>query len=160
MVRACRVVHARYAADPVSGQGAKRFGGRWNSPGVAAVYASQNLSLAVLELLANLQDPAVLEEYRMLDISFLESAVEAVEIAKLPAGWRGPPMVSGTRAIGDEWLASLRSLVLAVPSAVLSTELNYVLNPAHPDFAAVECSEALRLPIDARLLAVRIMERP
>ncbi|MBI5171468.1 MAG: RES domain-containing protein [Candidatus Melainabacteria bacterium] len=38
----------------MDGEGARLFGGRWNSPGLPAIYTSSHLSLAALELLVHL----------------------------------------------------------------------------------------------------------
>ncbi|MHB8148190.1 MAG: RES domain-containing protein, partial [Vulcanimicrobiaceae bacterium] len=39
----------KHEATALSGEGARLYGGRWNTPGVAALYASSSLALALLE---------------------------------------------------------------------------------------------------------------
>src|ERR1700677_344334 len=50
-----RICREPYAVEAFSGEGARRFGGRWNSRGVPMIYASVSLALAALELFVNLE---------------------------------------------------------------------------------------------------------
>jgi RES domain-containing protein len=47
-------------------------------------------------------------------------------------------------AYGERWLRERRSLVLAVPSAVVRDELNYVINPRHPRISALAVAATLQ----------------
>jgi RES domain-containing protein len=79
-------------------------------------------------------------------------ALERVERTKLPADWRTPRRLEDLRRIGGEWAASRRTVALAVPSAVLPDETNYLLNPLHPDFRRVRIGRPRALVTDVRLL--------
>jgi RES domain-containing protein len=57
-----RFAHRKFAKD-LSGTGARLKGGRWNPPGIPVIYTSENISLALLEILANAQ---TIEDLRMI----------------------------------------------------------------------------------------------
>jgi RES domain-containing protein len=155
---AWRVVRAKYAApphDPFDGEGARLQGGRWNSPGVAVTYTSGALSLAVLETLVHADDPELLRDRVAIRFEFVDALVTTVGAADLPKDWTNPDAPPSLKAIGDAWVASGRSLLLRVPSAVIPVEFNYLCNPAHPDFKKLVIEPAAPLPIDPRLLKKR-----
>jgi RES domain-containing protein len=146
-----RIVKAARAATAFDGEGARLYGGRWNSPGHALVYTAENVSLAALELLVHLQESALLASYALLPATFPAAAVTALDAAALPARWKTWPAPARLRQLGDAWLAEGRSAVLAVPSAVVPAERNYLLNPAHPDFRKVTLGAPQRFAFDRRL---------
>lgn len=136
-LRVWRIVKARFAATALDGEGARQFGGRWNSPGHSVLYTAQSQALAALEMLVHLDFPEVLGEYRMIGLDIDPSTVETIQAGDLPANWNADIAPAGLRAIGDTWLASRRSPVLQVPSVVIPAESNYLINVAHAEFAAV-----------------------
>lgn len=137
MICAWRLVDAALAACAFDGEGARRYGGRWNSPGTAVAYASATLSLAVLEILTHLPHPRLLDGYVSIRVEFDDAWIETVVPHRLPSKWRAFPAPPALREIGDDWVAAGRSAVLRVPSALVPQESHYVLNPRHPDFARV-----------------------
>jgi len=146
-----RIVKASRAATAFDGEGARLYGGRWNSPGHALVYTAENVSLAALELLVHLQESALLASYSLLPATFPAALVTSLGVPALPAGWNAWPAPPRLRELGDAWLAARTSAVLAVPSAVVPAERNYVLNPAHPDFRKVTLGPPQRFAFDRRL---------
>lgn len=126
--------------------------GRWTSEGVSAVYAAGSVSLAHLELLAHLKPAEIHEHFVLCPCSFDESLVDVVRIDALPKSWRKTPPPRALQKIGDEWAKSLRSPVLAVPSALVPQEYNYVLNLLHPDFKKIKLCTKIPIRLDARLL--------
>ena len=131
---------AQSVEDMLSGEAARRYGGRWNSPGRPAVYLGDSLALAAMELLVHLESADVLGAYRKMPVYLPERLVMHIEAAELPTGWETASRTT-TRAIGDRWLAEARSAVLQVPSAVVLGESNFILNPAHPDMRFVQASQ-------------------
>jgi RES domain-containing protein len=150
-VRAYRVLKAKYAAAAFDGEGARLYGGRWNSPGVGVVYASESLSLAVLEILVDLQTNAPLPSYVSFTVEVPEAVIEELPAAALPADWREFPAPPAVQALGDAWVARGSSAALRVPSAVLATAHNYLLNPAHPNFARLTITGPEPLDVDPRV---------
>jgi RES domain-containing protein len=141
MVRAWRIVKAKHAPTAFSGDGARLTGGRWTSPGLAVVYLADSVPLAMLEMLVHLTAEELLRRYVLFGATFDETLVTAVDPSALPKNWRASPPPAALRRIGDAWHATGRSAVLRVPSVVVPAQWNYVLNPAHPDFAhmATDC---------------------
>jgi RES domain-containing protein len=143
---------ARLAHAKLDGEGARLAGGRWNSRGRAAVYASSRLSLAALELLVHTDVPLVPPDLVAFEIDVPDTLeVETVEVAELPKDWRLPGHPS-CRAIGDTWLAEERTAALRVPSAVVPEEWNYIINPAHRAAKAVQVVGRRKFAFDSRLL--------
>lgn len=142
-----RIVKASRASTAFDGEGARLNGGRWNSPGVSAVYLSATKSLALLEILVHL-DPIDAPKRWIGFRATLQP--DQIETVKLPARW--PVREARTQHIGDEWLKSRRSVALALPSVIVPEEYNYLLNPAHPDFTKIEFSSPLPFTLDLRLL--------
>ena len=54
--------------------------------------------------------------------------------------------------MGDHWVAGAASAVLRLPSAIVPNEWNYLLNPAHPDFAKITIGPKQHIQIDPRLI--------
>lgn len=153
MIRAFRLCKTRHMAGAFTGEGARINGGRWNSPGKAMVYTSSSLSLATLEVLVHLEDPEVLGNlFSWASLEIPPDLLETLKPETLPAGWNDDESSRITRALGDAWLGSMRSAVLAIPSVVTPGEWNYLLNPAHPDFPRILIGTPQPFRPDPRLL--------
>jgi RES domain-containing protein len=152
MIRAWRIARGRHAAAAFSGEGAAAWGGRWNSPGTRAVYTAGSIALAMLEMLVHLQDRELLRHYVVFPVTFDSALVQSANPAMLPRTWRRSPAPPSTRRVGDAWVGEGRSAILRVPSAVVPAEWNYLLNPAHPDFAKITIGPRQRIRLDPRLL--------
>lgn len=152
MITAWRLLKTRHLPHAFDGEGARLYGGRWNSPGVAMTYCSATASLAVLEVFANLQKPDLLSHYSIISCAFAEELLEEVPLSELPMNWRQSPSPPELRKIGDSWLEDARSAVLAVPSAIVEQERNYLLNPNHREFRRMRIGAAEPFAFDLRLL--------
>jgi RES domain-containing protein len=134
-VRVWRLALPAHAA--LDGEGARQYGGRWNSKGLRAVYTSGHLSLAALELLAHLHPDEIPRELRAFEIDVPDNLpVTKVNVASLPPDWQLPEH-EACKQIGDDWLIRGATPVLAVPSALIPAELNYVINPRHRDASSI-----------------------
>jgi RES domain-containing protein len=136
-MRVYRLVKERWAATALDGSGAKAFGGRWNSPGTAILYASESIALAALELLVHLRRAHVLGSYRLFTLNIPDASLSRLDASDLPLDWRADRLPVSTARLGDGWAASGRSLALLVPSVIIPREHNLLISPAHPDFAAI-----------------------
>ena len=134
-----------------SGEGARRFGGRWNSPGVAVVYLSEHQSLAALEIFVHLQPLVPHDKYLAYFVEWDEAQMEHVVGEKITARLAHLAARPGHDATGDQWVAEARSAVLAVPSAIVPAERNFLLNPAHPKFGQVRLHKPVAFTFDHRL---------
>ena len=151
MKRAWRIVKKAHAATAFSGEGARRFGGRWNSPGTPVVYTSGTLALAALEILVHLNPPVRLE-YVAIPFDFEDAWVQKLKLSDLPADWMEEPPPPSTQLLGDRWVKQARSAILELPSTIVRIEPNYLLNAAHPDFRKVRIGKAMPFAFDPRLL--------
>jgi len=149
MLQAWRIVKAKHAATAFFGEGAATTGGRWNSRGIPVVYASSTQALAVLESLVHL-NPPVPFKYVAFRIEFDDALVATP--GALPEDWTLEPPGPASKSIGDAWVRTSQSAVLAVPSAIIPMESNYLLNPAHPDFKKISIGPLLPFAFDPRLL--------
>ena len=151
MVTVWRIVTRRFAAAAFSREGARLCGGRWNRKGVTVVYTAESQSLALLELLV--QDEPLRAQYVMIPAVIPNSVrIERIIGAQLGDGWRKPEAREKLRRLGGEWFSSGRSAVLAVPSAVVASETNYLLNPRHRAFAKIKIGKPESFSTDLRLL--------
>jgi RES domain-containing protein len=151
-VTAWRIVKARHVAGAFDGEGARIAGGRWNSPGVPVVYAAGSAALATLEMLVHLGRGDVLPAYVLIAGSFDAKLVRRVDADALPRHWRSYPAPPDLQRLGDEWLHEGSSPVLEVPSAIIPSEANYLLNPRHRQFAKIRRSRPQPFELDLRLL--------
>lgn len=151
MPSSVRIVRAAHVADAFSGEGARLYGGRWNSPGTEIVYTAQSESLAMLEMLVHLRVSELLLSYLTILVEFDEALVETLPASALPTRWRASPAPVEVQRLGDRWAAELRSAVLRVPSALVRRESNYLLNPSHPRFRELAIGEPEPCRFDSRL---------
>jgi RES domain-containing protein len=152
MPTAWRIVKMRHADSAFDGEGARQYGGRWNSPGTPVVYVSDTRALCLLEVLAGLGSVKPVQSYVSIPVTFEDSLILPVEPTELPSEWRQGPPPRSTQRIGDDWADNLKSAILQVPSAIVPEEFNYVLNPAHPDFRRIQIGSPQDFTVDSRLL--------
>lgn len=146
---AYRIGDSRY---PVfSGEGAQKYGARWNPIGRAAIYASLNLSCAMLELLTRLNDIPVPDTHMYIEITSAEKEVTIEEVERADFKTWDLDDIYETQEYGNKWLAELRSVILIVPSIIVPIEKNVVINPNHSDFKKLKASTLMPIKWDPRL---------
>jgi RES domain-containing protein len=138
----------KYATD-LSGEGAKLYGGRWNSKGNALVYTSSSRALAVLEVLVNVDKRFLPNDMVMISIELSNSLISNAN--DFPKNWRTVPTPRSTQIWGDRWLPR-NELAIMVPSIVVTQEMNVLLNPSAADFnSQVSISLIEPFAFDSRL---------
>ena len=147
-----RIVPEDLAASAFDGEGARLYGGRWNSVGVPMVYASEHKSLAVLEVRVHIDTTKKIKRYKCFCFQFDENLMEVFPAGSLPHDWRQEPPPPSLQQLGDAWIKRGESPILAVPSAVIADELNYLLNPKHAHFAKIKIEEPTDFSFDSRLV--------
>lgn len=151
MLETWRIVTRKWAETAFDGEGARLYGGRWNSPGRAVVYLADSRALAALESLVH--HPGIPNlGYVRFPVRFKSSLVEAISTTGLEASIRSLVVAPETQAVGDQWLRQGRKPVLKVPSAIIPEEFNYLLNPVHPKFDQIEIGAAEGFAFDPRLV--------
>lgn len=147
-----RITQQEFAED-LSGNGAKLFGGRWNSEGFFALYTSSSRSLALLETLAH--TPAKMLEvkvYHLITLAVPDNLVtQKVAVKNLQNGWDAPDTRPFTKKIGDAFLTEKKYLMMQVPSVMMPEEMNYVINPMHTDMKQVKLVNKRRIDFDKRV---------
>ena len=144
------MVRERQVATAFGGEGSRLYGGRWNSPGVRMVYTSGTRALAGLETLVHLIPPIPFR-YFAIPVEFDDDGMESWPSNALPKDWTEHPVPTSTQSLGDAWVREARSLVLEVPSVFIPNELNYLINPEHPDFKKVSIGKPEPFAFDPRL---------
>jgi RES domain-containing protein len=152
MLTVYRICKTKYARNAFDGEGAFRFGGRWNSRGVRMVYMAGSLALAALEMLVHLDDDELLARYSFVAAQIPTALILPVTSYRvLPKDWAASPAPLALQQIGDDWVREKSSAVLEVPTTIVPREKNYLLNPAHPDFAQLKIEAPERFLFDERL---------
>ncbi len=152
IVHAWRIFKPQHAATALTGEGARRFGGRWNSKGVPIIYAAGSQALAALEMLVHLSSAEMLQHYQFCRLTFNEALIESIDIKALPKDWRNDPGPKSLRSVGDQWFGRARRPVLLVPSTIVPDEFNYLINPSHRDFSKVKIGPIVPFQFDRRLI--------
>ena len=126
----------------LTGEGARRYGGRWNTRGRPLVYAASCAALAVLEVRVHLDlAPDLLpDDYVLVTIELGDLKIE--ELTELPPD---------PAAFGDGWLAEERSAVLQVPSVIVPESPNLLLNPVHANAGQARIVRRRPFAFDRRL---------
>ena len=145
MIQVYRLQSGKYPAN--SGKGAALFGGRWNRPGVEAIYTASSRSLAALEILAHYE--ALPKDFVVTPVR-IPSGLTRYRVSRkeLPSGWDSPTGCPEAQLILER---HMDHLVIAVPSAIVPDEWNYILNPAHPDFPKIQFLKPEPFRFDPRL---------
>ncbi len=143
-----RLLKQQHSTSAFNGEGARLYGGRWNSPGVPLVYTSESLALCCLEIFVHLPSYDLLRDYVYIQVRFDSSFVED---AQLVDGWDARPVSQASQSIGDQWVERNTSPILRVPSVIIPEGSNYLINISHPDFKEIEIGKSESMAFDQRL---------
>jgi RES domain-containing protein len=146
-----RIVRERWAATALDGEGARLHGGRWNPPGLPAVYLAESRALAALEILVHAPREVLRLEWRVIAVEVPEAAIRVPAARSLPEGWRDQPSSPAARRFGGAWLAKGEGLAMELPSVIVPQERALLLNPRHPAAARLKSAKAERFGFDPRL---------
>ena len=133
-----------------SGTGAMLFGGRWNKKGTRMLYTSESLSLAALEIIANLSSNKLSQNFYCVELE-IPDEMEITEIDELPENWNTFPHTGSTPRIGSDFIAK-GGFCLKVPSAIIPSEYNFLINPSHDHFDKLLIRDKRPLILDRRLI--------
>ncbi len=146
--RICRAIHA---AGAFSGDGARLYGGRWNSPGVKVVYASSSLALAAIETFVHLEPNLRPDDLVSIEAEIPEGVhVERLNPHSLPRKWH-ELRDDSLRSMGDRWACGGKAIALLVPSAAIRGEWNVLINPEHADFRKLKIEKPAAFEFDLRM---------
>lgn len=150
-----RIVPEHRADLAFDGEGARLFGGRWNSRGTRIVYCSETGALAALETLVHLTPETIDRRLSLFGVEIAEDLIEILPPKKIPGDWRAPIIPAAGKNVGDDWVRGGRAAVLRIPSVIIPEEYNYLLNPAHPRLARLRITHKADFFFDGRLPAGR-----
>lgn len=133
-----RIAKKKYADSAFDGEGSRRKGGRWTPKGLPAVYTAQTESLAALEQFVQIGDEGQYIQFVCFKVEIpAEVKIMQIDIHSLPNNWKDTPAPDSLKAYGAEWLTQGQTAVLKMPSALITSEDNFILNPLHPDFKRI-----------------------
>jgi RES domain-containing protein len=146
-----RIAKTPYIRD-LSGSGPRLYGGRWNPKGTGLIYTSENRALAALELFVHMSRTTIPPNLSLATIKIPDSASKREIAAKeLPRNWRSFPAPPELAEIGESWIKLKSSLLLLVPSVIMPSELNVLINPAHPEIIGVRIIKVESYSFDKRM---------
>lgn len=127
-----RIIKEVYASQLIASGSANR----WNKNDQFVIYTGSSRSLATLELVVHRNNimPAFTYLVMIISVADEEELVTTIHQKNLPGNWRSIIAYSQLQQIGSDWYKSKQSLILKVPSAIISQEFNYLINTKHPDF--------------------------
>ena len=143
-----RLANEPYKND-ISGDGASRYGGRWNSSGLKVLYTSQSISLTILESLVHLRSDLIPASQHLLRIEVPDKDIIEISTVKIKPGWERE--YEYTQWIGDQFITQNQGLLLRVPSVIVPEEFNLLINPINKEFKKVKLLRSDLLRLDKRL---------
>lgn len=154
MTACYRIVNDRHLNNPFDGEGARLYGGRWNSKGVPAVYFSDSAALAMLEILVHINDQSSLMNWKLYKLEIPTRRIRMINDSQLPEDWSNDPVPISTQSFGSLLFKEKDILAFSVPSATLPCGgRNIVVNPLHKQADSVfASSDVAVLEVDPRLL--------
>ena len=144
-----RLASSAYKND-MSGNGAKIYGGRWNPVGFPILYCTENISLAVLEILIRTDKHIVPRNYYLVKLNIPDTAKTiTINRSNFGADWKED--IGYTQWLGAEFIKNSQAPVLKIPSAIVDEEHNFICNPAHTDFHKIKIVSSKKFEFDKRL---------
>lgn len=140
----------KYAANDLSGTGAKNTGGRWNPIGLAVTYTSENISLAVHETIVHLRSGGLPLNRYLVRVDVPDDVWAARQVLSPPVGWDATPAGMISIQAGETWLLGQSTALLVVPSVIVPEESNVLINPQHPDTARIVATVLRKWHYDPR----------
>jgi RES domain-containing protein len=151
LIRVWRICPAWHAGEPLSCEGARLYGGRWNAKGTRLVYCAESLSLACLENLVHVDIRHLPGDLRSIAFDIPDEVSRKVLGAgDLPAGWDAVPGPETLKILGSGWAAARAEAILVVPSAVIRDEVNILINPEHPEVGRIGICPPMPFNFDVR----------
>ena len=149
-MRVYRLTKSLHAKD-LSGAGAEKWGGRWNSHGIPMIYTSQSRALCTAEIAVHTPMGILPDDYVLVTLEIPGHSILSLPHTQLPADWKAIPPAQSTRKIGDQFFKDHKYLSMKVPSIIVQDEFNILINPRHPRMKEVEIVAIESFDFDTRL---------
>jgi RES domain-containing protein len=144
-----RITGKRYARD-LTGNGAAMFGGRWNKKGSPVLYTGENKEIALLETIVHTPS-SLIPALDILTLEIPDDSITKLEITNLPKNWAVYPAPVVLSEIGEKWIKKGITIALRVPSCIIHSSHNYILNCRHPEYSRVRLIDQRNFKFDSRL---------
>lgn len=148
-----KIGKTKYASE-LTGEGARLNGGRWNHKLTACVYCSESRALAVLEYTVNVSIDDIPRALSITTIEIPDAGIHELKESDLPGNWKEIPAPSSTKDFGTNLLKAALKPVIKIPSCVITSEFNFILNPAHAESKNFRILDIRDFVYDARIKAV------
>ncbi|HET8855251.1 MAG TPA: RES family NAD+ phosphorylase [Salinimicrobium sp.] len=146
-----RITNKKFANN-LSGIGAAINGGRWNKKGTPVIYAGESREITLLETIVH-TPPMLIPNLDILTLEIPDNSIKEIKLFDLPKKWSNYPAPSILSKLGEEWVKNMDSIALRVPSCIIHTAYNYILNCQHPDFETVRVIKHEDFSLDPRLIS-------
>lgn len=144
-----RITGSKHASD-LSGLGAALYGGRWNKKGTPILYTGENKEIALLEAIVHI--PAMLvPSLSILTIDIPDNSIIEIKLSELPKNWNSYPAPTILSEIGADWIKKGKAMALKVPSCIIYSSFNFILNCSHPVYKDVKLLDIQKFHFDIRL---------
>lgn len=148
-----RLCRKPYSRNPLDGRGGLFAAGRWHTPRRLVCYASESLALASLEILVHCEPDLAPRDLIAIEVNVPKSVtMEALTQRSLPSSWRKYPAPASLQRLGNAWLDRVSACILRVPSALVPSESNFLINPVHPDARKLRVVQKTPFHFDTRLV--------
>ena len=146
-----RLSKSKYSND-LSGKGAEKSGGRWNSRGTAMVYTSESRALCTTEVAVHTPLGILPKDYVLVSIKIPDDIkIQTLSVKTLPSDWNSIPHSGTTQDLGDLFVGANNLAVMKVPSAVVPGDFNFLFNPVHPDSSKIKITKTEAFSFDKRM---------
>lgn len=144
-----RITSKRFAMD-INGLGAALYGGRWNKKGTVVLYTGESKEIALLETIVH-TPPMLVPNLDILTLEIPDDSISEIKISELPVNWKEYPAPSILAEITENWVQESKTIALKVPSCIIHSASNYILNCQHPEYNKVKILEHKDFHFDSRL---------
>jgi RES domain-containing protein len=144
-----RITAKKYAED-LTGTGAAIYGGRWNKKGSPVLYTGENKEIALLETIVH-TPPMLIPKLDILTLEIPDDSITEIKISQLPKNWKLYPAPSILSEISKKWIDEGSTIALKVPSCIIHSVHNYILNCRHPEYSKVKLIERRNFEFNSRL---------
>ncbi len=141
---------SRKNSKDISGIGAALYGGRWNKKGVPVLYTGASKEIALLETMVH-TPPLLIPKLDLLTIEIPDNSISEVTIDDLPENWTSYPAPALLAEIAHKWIVEGKSIALKVPSCIIHSSHNYILNCGHSEYSSVVIESIEPFYFDTRL---------
>lgn len=138
-------------SDDLTGTGAAMYGGRWNKKGTPVLYTGESKEIALLETIVH-TPPMIVAKLDIVTLEIPDDSIRTIEIDMLPTNWRTYPAPTVLSEIGEQWVIDAETVALRVPSCIIHSAYNLILNCRHKRYSDVKLIDKRNFKFDSRLI--------